>query len=177
MTTIAELEGLLDYANKTNAVGFKAGDDIRKAMLGWEFLYHKQRLNTEQLEYLCQNYDVLQKLKVQGNLSTHRLSQFIRFFHKNNTDLTTVVFNKKVQITEAMCRKKIIDTLKYDFDSSSIKIGNIGLTVCKRETGVYSVHQYVGKELARNDGNLSSSGYNLLFILDIPGLTLLPVDW
>lgn len=164
------LEEALNYFYTQNPLGFSISDDSKRALKGLSYGYIKKTLSTEELDYYFANYEKFQNLENRGNMSNVNLCKYLKFFYRNNTDLDTVVLNKKVVINAEKCREKIIDNLKFDFDSFSLKFGNLQLRAYKKDEGVYVISQYVGK-------NVDPTGYQFLYDLTISSLQLAEVTW
>lgn len=127
------LEEALIYFHSQNKLGFSSNDDSKRAMKGLSYGYIKKTLQPDELDYYFANYEQLKVLESRGNMSTVKLCKYLKFFYKNNIDLDTVVLNKKVVINAEKCKAKIVDTLKYDFDSFSLKFGNVKLQAYKKK--------------------------------------------
>lgn len=156
-------------------LSFKSGDDLPKKFLGLEYIYLQKTLHNDVLNYYFQHHEKLEQLRKQGNLSSYHFCRYIKIFCKHNSPLDTIVFNKKVNLSAEVCKQKIINTLQYDFDSFSIKLGNVRLTVTKNMVGQYSVYQYIGKN--ENIDHSSMQGFRLLHTFDIQNLNLQPVKY
>ena len=126
------LEDALAYFHTQNPLGFSINDDSKRAMKGLSYGYIKKALTPDELDYYFAHYAQLKTLESRGNMSTVKLCKYLKFFYRNNIDLDTVVLNKKVVINAEKCKAKIVDTLKYDFDSFSLKFGNVQLQAYKK---------------------------------------------
>lgn len=175
MITRKYFEDLITNSGIPHNLVFTAKTNSKDKFKALNFYHLKQRLSDEEIDYYCENYEEIKKLITIGNLSSHRLAKYIHFFFKKNIDLNKVIFNKKIKITEEICRQKIINTLKYDFDSFSIKIGNISLNCFKEEEGVYKVLKYVGKN-HKNESKKYES-FQEIYTLYFKNLGLLEVTW
>ena len=164
------LEDALNYFHTQNPLGFSMNDDSKRALKGLSYGYIKKTLNSDELDYYFANYEQLKTLETKGNISKVKLCKYLKFFYKNNIQLNTVVLNKKVVINAEKCRAKIIDTLKYDFDSFGLKFGNVQLRAYKKEDGLYGISKYVGK-------SVDPTGYQFLYDLSIFDLELAEVTW
>lgn len=157
------------YMNYSQApLSYLLGEDVYLNMKGLADQAIKNALNPEQLQYYQDNFEQFTALATQNNLNMEKLIPYIKDLFANKDRVN-------VEITPETCKKKIIDSLQFDFEEFGIQIGTAHLKVVKQGSELYKVFQPLEEGQTQNSSDIA--GYKHLFDLTIPGLNLKEIDW